>query len=195
MTGHSNWRSLAGRLLRERRRTVIVLAAILLLNVLAYAFFVYPLSQRVANVAQTTQAAETELAAARTLHTRASGTLTGKARAADDLEAFYGKVLPPNFASARRLVSPRLDQLARQSNVRASRTTMKDPEQSDMLSRLQVDMDVTGSYHSVRQFIDRLERVPEFVVVDHIALSESANVDDQLNVKIELSTYYRGESQ
>jgi Tfp pilus assembly protein PilO len=195
MTGHSHGRTLAGRVLRERRRTVMVLAAILLLNVLVYAFFVYPLSQRVANVAQTTQAAETELAAARKLHARASGTLTGKARATDDLEAFYSKVLPADFASARRLVSPRLDQLARQSNVLASRMTMKDPEQSEMLSRLQVDMDVTGSYQAVRQFIDRLERVPEFVVVDHVALSEAANLDDQLNVKIELSTYYRDTSQ
>ena len=195
MTAALHRRAVVGRVLQEHRRTVIGLGIVLLLNVLVYAFFVYPLSQRVSNVAETTRAAETELTTARTLQARAAATLTGKARAAEDLEAFYSKVLPADFASAQRLVSPRLDQLARQSNVLASRTTMMDPEQTAMLSRLQIDMDVTGSYQAVRHFIDQLERVPEFVVVDHIALSEAANLDEELNVKIELSTYYRDASQ
>ena len=195
MTAALHRRAVVGRVLQEHRRTVIALGIVLLLNVLVYAFFVYPLSQRVSNVAETTRAAETELTTARTLQARAAATLTGKARAAEDLEAFYGKVLPADFASAQRLVPPRLDQLARQSNVLASRTTMMDPEQTAMLSRLQIDMDVTGSYQAVRHFIDQLERVPEFVVVDHIALSEAANLDEELNVKIELSTYYRDAGQ
>ena len=74
--------SLTRRVFDEYRRVITPLAAALVLNIAAYAFLVYPLAQRVANVAQRNQNAEQELAAARADYAQATGTVTGKTRAA-----------------------------------------------------------------------------------------------------------------
>lgn len=187
------WRSLAARVYRDYRALVLALAVILVLNVLLYAFFVYPLSQRVSNVAERTAAAEAELAAARLQHVQATATLTGKARATEDLDTFYGAILPADLASARRIVFPRLAQLARQSNLRGVRTRPAVQEERDRaLTRLRVDMEASGTYTSVRRFIDQLERLPDFVVVDYVQMAESGYDAGELTVRLELSTYFRG---
>jgi hypothetical protein len=62
--------ALGRRVLREHRRLVVPLGIALVLNVITFAFLVYPLSQRVANIAQRDAAAERTLLAARQEHTR-----------------------------------------------------------------------------------------------------------------------------
>ena len=180
------------RVIAEHRAIVVTLAIVLLLNVLAYAVFVFPLARRVGSVAETTDGALRELAAARADHAGALAALSGKDKAKEELEVFYTKVLPADFASARRLASPRLAQLARESNLHEVRTNNSPEEDGDLtLTRLQIDMNLTGTYPAVRRFIDRLERVPEFVIVDHVRLQEAGSDDGELTVQLELSTYYR----
>jgi Tfp pilus assembly protein PilO len=171
----------------------MALGIALVLNVLVYALLVYPLSKRVNSVAERTQAAETELTAARTQHALAAATLTGKDKAAKELEAFYTKVLPADLASARQMVFPQLEQLARQSNVRSARTSTDEVfDKEATLTRLKIVMSLVGSYQAVRRFIDALERQPEFFVLDDVTLTEASDPDGELTLKLELSTYYRG---
>src|SRR5262245_43905601 len=73
--------SIVQRVVAEHRRLVYALAAGVVLNILAFAFLVYPLQSDVANVEQRTRAAEAELAAAQADFGRANGALTGKDRA------------------------------------------------------------------------------------------------------------------
>ncbi|HEX5108011.1 MAG TPA: type 4a pilus biogenesis protein PilO [Vicinamibacterales bacterium] len=183
---------LARRILDEYRRFVIPLAVLLLANVLVYAFYVFPLSQRVSNVTERTQAAEGELNAARLQHSQASNMVTGRARSAEGLETFYNAVLPANPAAARQLASPRLDQLARQSNVHAKRISTEAVSERDRtLTRLEIRMDVTGTYDAIRRFVHQLERSRDFVVVQNLRISEGSNEDAQLNVQLELATFYK----
>jgi hypothetical protein len=77
-TGHGS--AIVRRVASEHRRVLIPLAALLLLNVLVYAFGVYPLAQRVANVEQRDRAAEEARAQAQREHAAARGALTGKER-------------------------------------------------------------------------------------------------------------------
>src|ERR1044071_7855291 len=109
--------SLTRRVFAEYRRVITLLAVAFALNIAAYAFIVYPLSQRVANVAQRNQNAEQALTAARADYGQATGTVTGKTRAAEELDPFYTRILPTDFPSARRLVHLRLAQLARQASL------------------------------------------------------------------------------
>ncbi len=55
---------LARRVVREHRRLVVPLTIALAVNIAVYAFVVYPLSQRVANLAQREASAAATLAAA-----------------------------------------------------------------------------------------------------------------------------------
>ena len=183
------------RVATEHRRILLVLALVCAANVLAYALLVYPLAQRVANVEQRDQAAEQALAEARIEHARASGTLTGKARASAELATFYGDVLPQDLAGARRLTFLRLARLARDSNLQYERASY-DPavERSSALTRLQIEMVLTGAYADMREFMYQLETAPEFVVIDNVQLAEDSNRDGALMVTLDLSTYYRDDT-
>jgi Tfp pilus assembly protein PilO len=179
----------------EHRRLVVALAVAFAANVLVYALVVYPLSQRVSNVEQRDQAAEQALAQARTEHAQASGTLTGKARAAAELATFYRDVLPRDLTGARRLTSLRLARLARDLNLQYERASY-DPgiETGSTLTRLQIQMVLSGSYADMRGFIYQLETAPEFVVIDNVQLAEGGDGSGSLVVTLDLSTYHRNEA-
>ncbi len=182
---------LVKRVLAEHRRLVIPLSVALVVNVLAYALIVYPLSDRVANVTQRDLAAEQALTQAKADYDQASGTLTGKARASTALTTFYSEVLPRDLSGARRLTYLRLAQLARESNLRFESGSYKPTdERGSTLTRLAIKLVLGGSYADIRTFIHALESSPEFVVIDNVELAEGAEGGD-LAVSLELSTYYR----
>lgn len=184
---------LARRVLREHRRVLVPLAIALVVNVIAYVFIVYPLSQSVANIEQREQTAAQELAAAKQEHGQAAGTLGGKDRAAQELSRFYQDVLPRDLQSARRLSYVRLPQLAGQFDVVFDRRTTEIPATrigSDLIP-LRTQVELAGRYSDVRTFIHELESSPEFVVIDNITLSEEEEDTGLLQLRIDLSTYYR----
>ena len=176
----------------EHRRLLMALGVAVAVNALAYALLVYPLSQRVANVEQRDRAAEQALAQGRAEHARASGALTGKAQASAELATFYKDVLPQDLAGARRLTYLRLARLARESNLQYERASY-DPrvESGSTLTRLQIQMVLSGAYADMREFMYQLESAPEFVVIDNVQLAEGGDGAGSLVVTLDLSTYYR----
>ena len=183
--------TLIQRVLREHRRVIVPLAVALGVNIVVYAVAVYPLSQRVANIQQRDRTAEEQLLAARRDHAQASGTLTGKDRAAAELATFYKDVLPQDLAGARRLTQLRLAQLAREAELKFVRATFEPVnEDKRTLTQLRIEMVLSGTYSDVRAFIHDLETAPEFVVVDNIELGQGAE-SGPLSVTLHLSTYYR----
>ena len=194
MTDSPHGLPLLRRAAAEHRRTLLVLGLVGVANVLVYALVVYPLSQQVANVEQRDQAAELSLTEARVEHARASGTLTGKARATTELETFYNDVLPRDLAAARRLTFLRLAQLARDTHLQYERASYEpDTEGGSALTRLQIRMVLLGAYADMRDFMYRLETAPEFVVIDNVRLDEDSTGDGSIVVTLDLSTYYAGE--
>ena len=184
--------TLLRRIFTEYRRVIVPLVAALIINIVAYAALVYPLSQRVANVAERNQTAAQALTAARADYAQAAGLVSGKSRASTELATFYTKVLPADLPAARRLTHLRLAQLARESGVELGHETLEPDERrkDSSLERLRGTMELVGSYAAIRRFIHQLEVAPEFVVIDNVQLSEEAQ-GDNLKVQVELSTYYR----
>ena len=184
--------TLARRVFAENRKPIIWLAAGLVINVLVYAFGVYPLSQRVANVSERNDTAARALAAARLENEQAAGALTGKDEAVTKLGKFYTEVLPRDLAAARQLTHLRLAQLARMHNLRYGRAQSEPVLAKDSkLTQLKVEMSLGGSYAGVRGFLHSLETAPQFVVIDNVVLAESGDSDDRVEVTLALSTYYR----
>lgn len=181
------------RAIAEHRRVVLALTIALAANLLVYVLVVYPLAERVANIEQRNQAAAQALALARTEHTQATGTLTGKARATAELATFYREVLPRDLAGARRLTYLRLARLAREANLEYQRSQYAPQVDNDStLTRLQIQMVLSGTYAEMRDFIYQLETAPEFVVIDNIQLAEGGEETGSLVVTLDLSTYFRG---
>ena len=188
-------RPLLRRAAHEQRTGLVAIAVLLLLNIGVYLAVIRPSSQRVSSVAERTQIAEGELAAARLTQTRASAALTGKSDASKKLESFYHDVLPADFPAARNLFFPWLDQTARQTGLESSSSTVDVVSERDRrLTQFSIQMELTGRYAAVRNFIHRLERAKEFIVIDSVALSEDVT-ENMLSLKLELSTFYRGSAQ
>lgn len=185
-------RALVRRAVAEHRRLVLGLGAGIAVNALLYGLLVYPLSQRVANVAERERAAEQALAEAKAAHDQASGTLTGKSRAAAGLTTFYQDVLPQDLTGARRLTYLRLARLARESGLDYQRASYAPViETGSTLTRLQIQLVLSGTYADMRTFIYELETAPEFVVIDNVHLAEGADEGGTLVVTLDLSTYFR----
>ena len=181
------WRRIA----REQRLLLVPLVLLLALNVIVYAGFVYPLSRRVSNVAERTQAAETELATARLAQVRASMALKGRSEASEEIDAFYRDVLPADQPEARRMMF-RLQRLAREARVRASSVDadVQEPRRDETLTQMRIQMDLTGSYRAIREFIHRLEQTDDFLLLEELDLSDAQDAGT-LTVRIALSTYVR----
>lgn len=183
--------TLLRRILAERRRTVYALVGGVVVNVLVFAFLVYPLRAAVANVEQRTQSAEQAEAAAKGEFTTANGLLTGKDRAQKELNTFYTSVLAPDLAGARRLTYARLARLAEDASLDYEHGTYEPvSERGSNLTKFAVTMDLTGDYSDIRNFIHEIETAPEFVVIDNVSLSEGTAGDGSLRLKLELSTYF-----
>ncbi|HEU4695062.1 MAG TPA: type 4a pilus biogenesis protein PilO [Vicinamibacterales bacterium] len=182
--------SVLQRVIAEHRRAVFALIAGVIINVLVFAFVVYPLQSDVANVEQRTRESEAALAAAQAEFGNANGTLTGKDRALKELDTFYRSVLAQDLTGARRLTFARLAELASQANLDFERRRYEPViERGSNLTRLKVSMDVEGSYGDIRDFIYEIESSPEFVVIDDVTLAD--NADEALRLTLQLSTYFR----
>jgi Tfp pilus assembly protein PilO len=185
-------RALLSRVVAEHRRLLVGIGVIAIVGALGYAFLVYPLAQRVANIQERDREAERALAAAQRELSTATGTLTGKGRAATELTAFYKEVLPQDLSGARRLTYLRLARLARETNLdydRASYTPTT--ENGSTLTRLEIQLSLSGAYADVRRFIYELEASPEFIVIDNVQLSDGGDDSGTLSVILRLSTYYQ----
>ena len=183
---------LARRVIAENRGAIVILTLALLVNVLAYVLIVRPLevkstgaADRAATAASNLQAAERELA-------QADALVKGKARADEELDAFYKKVLPSDMTSARRMTYASLPALARKTGVRyeTRTTTVEAGDRAGGLEKMSIRMVLEGDYDNLRQFIYALEVAPEFVIIDDVTLVEGLG-DQSLRLTIDLSTYYR----
>lgn len=186
---------LVRRVVDEHRRAVIIIAAAFVVNVLLYLFVVRPLNQSVATVEQRTVAAEQAKAAAQAEFDRANGTLTGKDRATKELGTFYSMVLAQDLSGARRLTYGRVQRLA-QENKLAYQGSRYEPveERGSTLTKLKVNVELTGTYNNLRSFIHAIESAPQFVVIENISLAEGSN-ESSLRLAMDLSTYYRSASR
>lgn len=186
---------LVRRVVQEHRRAVVIIAATFVLNVLLYMVVVRPWNQSVANIEQRTLAAEQARTAAQTEFSRANGTLTGKDRATKELETFYSKVLAQDLSGARRLTYGRVQRLAQEYRL-AYQGSRYEPieERGSTLTKLKVNVELTGTYNNMRSFIYAIESAPQFVVIENISLAEGGN-EGSLRLAMDLSTYYRSASQ
>ncbi len=182
---------LVRRVVQEHRRAVMIITGALILNLGLYFFVVRPWNNSVSNIQQRTETAEKARVAAEGEFKRANGTLTGKDRATKELDTFYSMVLAQDMSGARRLTYGRVQRLA-QENRLAYQGSRYEPveERGSTLTKLKVNVELTGTYNNLRSFIHAIESAPQFVVIENISLAEGAN-EDSLRLAMDLSTYYR----
>jgi Tfp pilus assembly protein PilO len=179
------------RIVRDKRAVVWPIAAGLVLNILLFAIVVYPLSQKVAGGQASADAAAQELRLARQDHASARATVTGKGQADTELQKFYRDVLPPDLPGARRIMYLRVDQLARQSNLRPLGSDFDQTQERDStLQKVTMTVRLAGEYTNIRRFIHQLETTPDFLVLERVDLVQGEE-QRGVNLTAQISTYYR----
>jgi Tfp pilus assembly protein PilO len=182
----------ARRILTEKRRLILPIAIVLLVNVALFALVVYPLSKKVAGGEQESQSATTALNAAKRDDQGARDTVKGKGQADQELQKFYGDVLPTDMSAARRITFLRIQQVAQQCGLRVERTTSEaKPERESQLMKFTYRAALSGEYRNIRRFVHELETAPEFLVLENVELTQSEVENRGLNVNVDIATYYR----
>jgi hypothetical protein len=180
------------RIVQENRAAVTTLVVVLVANLLVLVLVVRPLRAKTLGASDRATAAAAGLRAAQTELDQADALVKGKARADEELDAFYRKVLPSDLTAARRMTYASLPALARKSGVRyAARTTEVETVDRDRrLQKMTIRMVLQGQYDNLRQFIYALESAPDFVIIDDVTLSEGSG-NEPLSLTVDLSTFYR----
>jgi len=187
--------TLGRRVIREHRQYLWPLTAALLINLLIYAFVVYPLGVKSATAVDRAAAAEGVLTSAERDMAAATALVKGKTTAEQELATFYQKVLPPSLDAARRLTYAKLPALARKANVkfeerRSDVDQQQQRQKNTRLGRLQTRIVLEGDYESLRQLLYELETTPEFLIVDDVGVTQ-AEANKALTLTLDVSTYYR----
>jgi Tfp pilus assembly protein PilO len=178
--------------LREQRRYVVPLAAVLAVNVAVLAFVVYPLDARVAAASTRAAAAEDARGRARLELTAAQAVANGKSRAESELQTFYGQVLPAGVGAASRATYLPLAQFVRKNNLQLTRRqAQSEPVRDSSLERLEIGLTVEGGYEDIRRFIYDIETAPAFVVIDSIEIAQGREAGRPIVLQMGLSTYFR----
>ncbi len=183
---------LLGRVIVEKRAIVLPIALAIAANLAAYFFIVYPLQTRVSSGEARLQADERARRNAERDLVNARATQQGKAAAESALQKFYQQVLPGTLADARKAAYVRLAQIAAGSNLRyqrqmADETVLKDSN----LTKLNITLVLDGGYQDIRKFMHAIETVPEFLVIDNMALTSRNEPNSPLVLTLTVSTYYR----
>jgi type IV pilus assembly protein PilO len=186
--------SAAARVFQEKRALIWPIAIGLLINVAVYAIVVYPLSKKVAGGEQAAEASSATLGAARRDYAAARATVAGKGQADLELEKFYTDVLPPDVSGARRITFLRIEQLANEAGLRLEReTSIPQQQRESNLAKFTYTATLSGEYRNIRRFIHDLETAPEFLVLENVQLSQNNTESRNLNVTVQIATYYRAE--
>ena len=180
------------RVVREHRRVLVPLAAVLVINVIVLIAVVLPLRQSVQTGDVRARTSMTALTAAEEDFKSAEATRDGQGQATKDLERFYADVLPADASAARRLTNLKLGQMVRQHDVNFQRNASSpESHQDSELERLKITYALSGNWEDIRMLIHDIETGPDFVVIDNVGLQEGVDSNAPLSLTLDLSTYYR----
>lgn len=182
------------RVIADHRRVLVPLGVLLAINIGVLVLLVLPLRASVQSGGARAEQSSRALTEARAELAAAEATRDGQAQANRDLDRFYREVLPADVSAAQRLTHSKLSLMARSHDV-VFRQSSTSPEEirGSSLERLMVLYNLTGDWEDVQQFIHAVETLPDFVVIDNLALTEGGD-NNTLTLTLSVSTYYRAGS-
>jgi type IV pilus assembly protein PilO len=185
MQGGAAMKQAFQELLRQKRRMLIALAVLLLLNIGLYS----------ANSSYLSAAIITSQASWNNLRQRVA--VAGKAdvasvyrRGIDDLNKVTTKI--PTKRQFAGVLGDILDSAATSGVTTGAVSYKPQVVKGQDLLVYTVSLSVTGSYAAVKSFIGDLQKSRELIVVDSINLSNSDLFEENVNLDVHLSIYLQG---
>lgn len=173
---------------RERRKTLLILLALLLLNAGAYLYTVFYQAPRLSVLHR-------QVAEKQQLH---SGGVTQDAAAIyrqgkTDLATWRARIAPKKDFT--RLIGE-LFELAASNSLKIGGVTYKPvPLKEENMLAFSIGFNVTGKYAAIKSFIADLARSREIMHIDSLALNNSKPTEEAVDMKLQLTAYFRLEGQ
>ena len=185
------------RIFAERRSVLVPLVALLIIDAALLGAVVLPLKKVVAGdtVAAETARFDATVAAQRLIQMK--NARASRDRAESELAKFYGQVLPKSDFAANRVLNVEIAKLARENNLAlGNRDWQPEAVKDSPLHRLTMKVELVGDYASVLHFIYDVETSDAFMAIRSVQLSQTNQqkaASGQLQLALEISTYYRAE--
>jgi Tfp pilus assembly protein PilO len=174
-----------------RRRLLWPFLALLALNVAGLAAYTLPRVWQARSVASRRQTLQAELELERT---RLDG-LKAKAAAIRENERDAGRFLKELVGSKDETLLPllrRIEKIASELGLEAARASYKPEELSGApLVQFVITLPLSGTYVELVSFLDRLERLPQFVTVDKLGIRGTPDGQGPTDLDLILSAYFR----
>ena len=118
---------------------------------------------------------------------------TVHAQGVRDLAVFYGRV--PHKREFARMLSDIYENAA--NNGLSLKTVGYKPvvEAGTDLMAYQLNLNLVGRYAAVKSFISDVQRMSEIVTIDSLALSGAGPTQESIELKVQLSAYFRTDGQ
>lgn len=180
------------RVFADTRLVAVPLAVLALANLLMLGLVLGPLAGRVGTLDGRATAAALDAQAAQRDLEQARALAVGKMRATEDLQRFYGEVLPGDQAAARRLTFLGVARIAREAGLDFDRRAFSQEADRDAgLIRMDMAMAVRGGYDQLRRFFHEVEAGDDFVVVRSVTVGQKSETPGELEATLEISTFYK----
>lgn len=173
---------------QARRKTLLILLALFLVNVAAYLYTALYQAPRLASL-------RGQVAEKQQLH---SGGVTQDAAAVyrqgkADLVAWRERIPPKKEFT--RLVGE-LFELASSNSLGIGGVTYKPlPLKEENLLGFSIGFNVSGKYAAIKSFVSDLARSREIMHIDSLALNNSRPTEESIDMKLQLTAYFRLEGQ
>jgi Tfp pilus assembly protein PilO len=186
--------NLLRRIFEERRRVLLPLLIVLVVNVAALLLAVLPLRTAVAAAQSGAADAMLQLGEARRLERQVGQARTSKEHADEELRRFYTEVLPRDLPTATKTMNLWVTEAARDAGLEFSGsqfdwTEIRDSRLSRAFSRITLE----GNYPNMRRFLHALETADEFIVVERVELAQQndqPSANGPLEVSLVVATYF-----
>lgn len=175
---------------RDARRILGVLLALLLLDCLFFAIFVYP-KVKETTALRAEKDSFTSVLSDTKQHTEALGASLERVRAQEKgLESFYGEILGTKQAKMVE-IEREISKIATEFRI-DPREVRYDTEElpEGHVERFLIQLPLQGDYQNLRSFIERVERSQNFLVIDRVVLSGTKEGGVLLQLNVDVATYF-----
>jgi type IV pilus assembly protein PilO len=181
--------SLLKEIFRSKRNTWIMIALVILLNVLLAAYGAFVQQPQIAAL-QSEWLGRREISVDQ-MQVVNKADIYKKAQA--DLQTLRGRIYPKRDFT--RFLGDLFD-LTRRNSLTISSVTYKPTTiQSEQLLNYEIALTVAGKYPALKRFLNDLGNTSNLVVIDSVTLSNQKLTEEQVQLQVKLSSYFRVEGQ
>jgi hypothetical protein len=188
--------SLWRRVFHERRRVVLPLLVLLLVDVGVLALGVFPLERHTLSLETAATDAEMARKLAQLDATKAATERTSRDTAEKDIRRFYTELLPRDITAANRLTNFMLKVAADESQIAYAsgqwRPEKPDEDRDVRIIKMTAQITLKGDYRGIRKFLYKVETAEEFVIVEKVQVNQPGGsaTGTNLEVGLTVATYY-----